>query len=272
MAEYLTLDMASSHDSSQYGNEKGLSIEHYLIKMLHKILCAVDQNTQKDAYAVILSMIDWSQAFDRQSHYLGIKSFIQNGVRSSLIPVLMDFFQNRKMVVKWKGVKSSIHPINGGGAQGGTLGIIEYTSQSNDNSDFVTNDEKFKFIDDLSILELINLLSQGLASYNHKYSVASDISTGGNYLPTENTNTQHYLDKLQDWTKSKQMKLNVDKTKYMIMNFTNNYQFQTRLQLQGHLLEQVHQARLLGLVISEDLSWKANTNFLVKKPTKGCQY
>ena len=69
-------------------------------------------------------------------------------------------------------------------------------------------------------------------------------------------------------SKSKQTKLNVDKTKYMIMNFTNNYQFQTRLQLQGHLLEQVHQARLLGLVISEDLSWKANTNFLVKKAYK----
>ena len=41
-AEYLTLDMASSHDSSQNGNEKGLSIEYYLIKMIHKILYAVD--------------------------------------------------------------------------------------------------------------------------------------------------------------------------------------------------------------------------------------
>ena len=83
LAEYLTLDMASSHDSSQNGNEKGLSIEPYLIKMIHITLYAVDQNTQKDAYAVI---------FDRQSHYLGIKSFIQNGVRPSLIPILMDFF------------------------------------------------------------------------------------------------------------------------------------------------------------------------------------
>ena len=75
--------MASSRDSSQYGNEKGLSIEHYLIKMIHKILCAVDHNSQKDAYAVILSMIDWSHTFDRQSHYLGIMYLIQNGVRPS---------------------------------------------------------------------------------------------------------------------------------------------------------------------------------------------
>ena len=185
--------MAETRDDSQYGNEKGLSIEHYLIKMFHKILCAVDTNSQDEAYAVILSMIDWSQAFDRQSHSLGIKSFIQNGVRPSLIPVLMDFFQNRRMVVKWKGVKSSSRPLNGGGPQGGLLGIIEYTSQSNDNTDFVPNNRKFKFIDDLSMLELICLLSQGLASFNHKSSMPSDIGTSSAYLPPENTNTQDFL-------------------------------------------------------------------------------
>ena len=151
LAEYLAEDMAGTRDSSQYGNEKGLAIEHYMVKMLHKILCTVDQNSQNEAYGVILSMIDWAQAFDRQSHYLGIKSFIENGVRPALIPVLMDFFQDRKMKVKWKGLKSSTRPLHGGGPQGGTLGIIEYTSQSNDNSDFVSESEKFKFIDDLSI-------------------------------------------------------------------------------------------------------------------------
>ena len=141
LAEYLAEDMVRTRDSSQYGNEKGLAIEHYMVKMLHKILCTVDQNSQNEAYGVILSMIDWAQAFDRQSHYLGIKSFIENGVRPALIPVLMDFFQDRKMKVKWKGLKSSTRPLHGGGPQGGTLGIIEYTSKSNDNSDL---DQKVK--------------------------------------------------------------------------------------------------------------------------------
>ena len=201
-------------------------------------------------------MIDWAQAFDRQSHYLGIKSFIQNGVRPALIPVLIDFFQDRKMEVKWKGLRSSSRPLNGGGPQGGTLGIIEYTSQSNDNSNFVPSSEKFKFIDDLSILELICLLSQGLASFYNKHSVPSDISIGGSYLPPENTKTQIYLKNLSNWTKKKEMKLNVEKTKYMIINLTRNHQFQTRLNLEGQLIDQVHQARLLGLLISDDLTWK----------------
>ena len=268
VAEFMIEDMAETRDKSQYGNEKGLSIQHYLIKMLHRVLCAADQNSQKDAVAVILSMVDWSQAFDRQSHYLGIKSFIQNGVRPSLIPLLMNFFQGRQMVVKWNGVKSSTRPLNGGGPQGGTLGTIEYTSQSNDNAEFAEIDEKYKFIDDLSLLEIVNLLSQGLANFNCRASVPSDVAIGNKFLPTENTQTQKNMNSISEWTHSKQMKLNVKKTKYMVINFTKNYQFNTRIHLEGRLLDQVHEARLLGLIISDNLSWKSNTEELVRKAYK----
>ena len=71
IAKYLIQDMAPSRDPSQYGNEKKMSIQHYLIKMLHKIYTAVDENNGNESYAVLISMIDWSQAFDRQCHTLG---------------------------------------------------------------------------------------------------------------------------------------------------------------------------------------------------------
>ena len=72
MDKILAEDMAMTRDRSQNGNKQNLSIQHYLIKMVHKILTAVDENSQQKAYAVILSMVDWSQAFDTQSHYIGI--------------------------------------------------------------------------------------------------------------------------------------------------------------------------------------------------------
>ena len=81
-------------------------------------------------------MIDWSQAFYRLDHTLGIKSFIKNGVRPSLIPILISFFQNREMRVKWMGLLSTVRPLPGGGPQGGTMEIEEYLSQNNDNVDF----------------------------------------------------------------------------------------------------------------------------------------
>ena len=38
LAEFITQDMQHTRDKAQYGNQKGLSIQHYLIKMVHRIL------------------------------------------------------------------------------------------------------------------------------------------------------------------------------------------------------------------------------------------
>ena len=79
LAKMATSDMETERDVKQYGNEKGLSTNHYLINMIHKILLSLDQNTNSKKMACILKMVDWFQAFERQSHYLGVKSFINNG-------------------------------------------------------------------------------------------------------------------------------------------------------------------------------------------------
>ena len=259
ISEYLIADMAATRDKSQYGNEKGLSVQHYLIKMLHQILIALDTNNQSQSFAVILNMIDWSQAFDRLSHKLGVQSFIDNGVRPSLIPTLISFFQNRTMVVKWKDQFSSSRPLPGGGPQGGTLGIIEYTSQTNDNTDFLNESDKYKFIDDLSVLEVINLILQGISTYNPKQQVPSDIAIGNKFIHSDHLQSQTYLDRISDWTNNKEMLLNCDKSKYMIFNFSKNYQFNTRLYLENSLLDQISETILLGVVIPNNQAWHSNT-------------
>ena len=54
----------------------------------------------------------------------------------------------------------------------------------------------------------------------------------------------------------------------MIINFCTSYQFRTRLTIHNSLLEQVNQTKLLGVILSEDLTWQANTDSLVKKAYK----
>ena len=66
LADLMISDMESNLDPSQYGNRKDRSINHYLIKMLHRILTVLDNNSRKDIFAVIANMIDWSKAFRRQ--------------------------------------------------------------------------------------------------------------------------------------------------------------------------------------------------------------
>ena len=155
-------DMAEERDVSQYGNEKGISVNHYLIKMINEILVNDDKNTIYEKFAVFCTMVDWKQAFDRQCPKLGVCSFMRNGVRKDIIPVLIIYFENRRMIVKWHGIESSMRMLNGGGPQGALWGILEYLAQSNNNTDYISPNRKFKFIDDLSILEIINLLSIGI--------------------------------------------------------------------------------------------------------------
>ena len=159
--------MEEKLDPAQFGNQKGVSIQHYLIQMLHRILYMLDNNSKGDVFAIVANLIDWNNAFPRQCPKLGIESFMENGVRPALIPVLINYFQDRKMSVKWHGCRSAPKDIHGGGPQGATLGLLEYQAQSNHSADCVDVKDRFKFVDDLSILsilEIVNLLTVGITS------------------------------------------------------------------------------------------------------------
>ena len=117
----------------------------------------------------------------------------------------------RKMQVRYNDAYSEVHSLPGGGPQGSLVGLIEYFVQSNDNADSVDPDLRFKYVDDLSVLELI-LLTGILSEYNFKQHVASDVGIDEYYVAPENIQTQDTLDRISDWTNQNKMKLNVDKT------------------------------------------------------------
>ena len=61
------------------------------------------------------------------------------------------------------------------------------------------------------------------------------------------------------------MLINQKKTKAIIFNFTNNYQFLTRLTLNSETIEIVPETKLLGTIILNNLKWDSNTANLVKR-------
>ena len=79
LAELIMSDMENVLDKSQFGNRKSRSINHYLIKMINRILTALDNNSKKEVFAVVANLIDWSKAFPRQCPQLGVESFIKWG-------------------------------------------------------------------------------------------------------------------------------------------------------------------------------------------------
>ena len=115
------------------------------------------------------------------------------------------------MKVKWKKTLSSIRNLPGGGPQGCPLGQQSYISQSNENASFVPEDDCYKWIDDLSILEIVNLVTIGISSYNFKHHVASDVAIDQYFLSSENIKSQFYMDQICSWTSENEMKLNENK-------------------------------------------------------------
>ena len=113
--------MSFSIDPSQYANRNGISLQNYIIKMINKILTDTDKNSRGEINAVIATLYDWKNEFPRQCPKLGIKAFLKCGVRPSLIPLLINYFQDRTMAVKWHNKTSTKRKLNGGGPQGATL-------------------------------------------------------------------------------------------------------------------------------------------------------
>ena len=169
------------------------------------------------------------------------------------------------MRVKWHGKMSKPRKLPGGGAMGASLGNWEFLSQTNDNADCVPEDDRFKFVDDLTTLEVINLLTIGLSSVFMKSHVPSDIPTHGQVIDASKLKSQAYLDQINQWTDDHKMVISEKKTKAMIFNFTDNYKFTTRLQLKGKNVEMVDSMKILGTIVNTNLSWDDNCQQIIRK-------
>ena len=124
------------------------------------------------------------------------------------------------MTVKFNEKSSRIYDLPGGGPQGTLIGGIEYSVQSNDNADFLEEDEKFKYVDDLSILEFV-CLSGLLIEYDVHSHVPSDVGVDQLFLPQSSFEMNSYLENISRWTDNNLMQLDSGISSFMI--FFKNY-------------------------------------------------
>ena len=89
------------------------------------------------------------------------------------------------MILRWHGKFSSEMKLPASAPQGSTIGILEYLSATNNNTDNVPVEDRFKYVDDASILEVVDLQNVGLASHNIKVQVSSEIPEHNQFIPNE---------------------------------------------------------------------------------------
>lgn len=91
ICEMMISDMKDMIDPSQYGNQPKTIIQQYLIRLFHRILTAT---TRMKTMSCSSPFVDWCQAYSCQCHTFEVQSYISNGVRPALIPVLISYFQH----------------------------------------------------------------------------------------------------------------------------------------------------------------------------------
>jgi hypothetical protein len=123
---------------------------------------------------------------------------------------------------------------------------------------------KESYIDDLTLLEKISLSNLvdkeriiGPPPYHGRFHLE---------LPTEKSILQHQLQDLIEYTTQNSMILNTKKTKILPFNNSRTKDFMPEICIEGRTpLEVIYSLKLVGLVITSDMTWNAHIDYTVKR-------
>lgn len=79
---------------------------------------------------------------------------------------------------------------------------------------------------------------------------------------------QNVAEYLAAWSEENKMRFNVNKSKEIVFSFTKRVPDLTPVNINGDILQQVKEAKILGVTISSDLKWTKHVNNLLKKANK----
>ena len=185
------------------------------------------------------------------------------------------------MVVNYKGATTQAKELPGGGPQGTLLGLLLFLilinlcgfsqEQTKIGSTITKAKQPFKqptfhtkYVDDLLIAEALNM-KESLISNPNRTLPDTYHSRFGLKLDPEKSKVYKEIKNIQEYATKNQMKINSSKTKFMVFNPTLSFDFVPEMELNSNPLETVDSMKLLGLVVSNDLSWKLNTENLTRK-------
>ena len=276
--EWLMSYVGKKLDPKQFGGLKGNSVSHYLIEMINFILYNQDYNLP---IAILACTIDFFKAFNRIDHNLLITKLSDLGVPGWLLNLVMGFLTERSLLLKHKGETSESKPLPGGGPQGTLLGLFLFLILINDcgfqseeeeigetitkqKSKFTSSELHTKYVDDMTVLEAINLKEAMIHNQGRPLPDPWHARLGQKLDPTK-SKVYKQISEIQKYAMSNKMKLNLNKCKFMLFNPTNNYDFIPELEAEGQSIETVGKMKILGMIVTDDLKWRANTENMTKR-------
>ena len=213
-----------------------------------------------------------------------------------LLRMILSYLMNRKMILRFRNCCSHPKCMSGGCPQGTLIGVILYilyinpvgypgeiTLQISDilHNYWITlgnipdllptshslpqNMNSAKYMDDASVQESVDLTTS-LATKIDRSGPLPYWESSGKVLPNENTCMQSEINNIKQLSDAREMVLNPDKTKLMIINFTHNHQFQSQLSIpqSSSKIELCFETKLLGYWLTVDMKPARHVQHILK--------
>ena len=226
-------------NQNQFGFRKGHSTNMAITEFLEEVLHNYDH--MKATCAIFL---DLSKAFDSVDRSILLFKLRRYGVRGKTWNLLESYLQNRRQIIQENNIYSNEAFVNIGVPQGSILGPLLFLIHISDLK-FSTTLKIINFADDTLLYQEVDNVKDAQTSLNVE------------------------MEKVNQWMKTNQLKLNSSKTKFMVFNPSiKKFHKLDKLKLKmdnDKEIEQVEQFKYLGIIIDRKLNWKAHVQSIISK-------
>ncbi len=232
---HIKTSLLPTFDPHQFAYRANRPTEDTINTALH---IALDHLEHRGTYVRML-FIDYSSAFNTIVPDILIRKLLHLGLSSNICSWTLDFLTNRPQSVKLGSHLSSTLTLSTGSPQGCVLSPLLYSLYTHDCVPAHVSNSIIKFADDTTIVGLI--LGDDESAYRDE------------------------VQQLTAWCSTNNLILNTKKTKELILNFRKCRSDPSPIFINGDCVERVYNFKFLGIHISNNLSWSANTTATVKR-------
>ncbi len=183
--------------------------------------------------------VDYSSTFNTIVPATLVAKLQTLGLNRSLSSWILDFLTGRSQVVRMGNNTSSPLTLNTGAPQGCVLSPLLYSLYTHDCKATHSSNVIVKFADDTTVI--------GLITDNDETPYREEVST------------------LSKWCQENHLSLNIDKTKELVVDFRRQSTEHTPISIDKTPVERVNSFKFLGVHITEDITWSAHTDAVLKK-------